>query len=116
APAGSSVVSAGRFVTVQCQKPEPVGASGSKHVTANACVPSGNPDHDSCGETSSPPGTPIFPDVCGAESSWPSAMSVLVTSKRGGAVGLVEGGVHGESLRIRPAGRPGGPPLRACSS
>ena len=29
APAGSSVTSAGILATVQCQKPEPVGASGS---------------------------------------------------------------------------------------
>jgi len=38
------------FATVQCQKPEPVGASGSKQVTAKLFVPSGAPDHFRWGE------------------------------------------------------------------
>jgi hypothetical protein len=32
---------AGMFTTSQCQKPEPVGASGSKQVTAKLLVPAG---------------------------------------------------------------------------
>jgi hypothetical protein len=31
-------------ITSQCQKPEPVGASGSKHVTAKLLVSAGKPD------------------------------------------------------------------------
>src|SRR6201986_2866265 len=40
--------------TIQCQKPEPVGASGSKQVTAKLLVCSGKPDQDSDGETLPP--------------------------------------------------------------
>ena len=40
----------GMSITSQCQKPEPVGASGSKQVTANPLVSSGNPCQLSCGE------------------------------------------------------------------
>ena len=52
APAASSVTSAGMSTATQCQKPDGVGASGSKHVTTNDLVPSGAPLHDSCGEVS----------------------------------------------------------------
>src|SRR5258708_18912128 len=41
APVGSSVVSAGRSATPQCQNPEGIGASGSNIVTAMLLVPSG---------------------------------------------------------------------------
>src|SRR4029450_4238485 len=68
--------------TAQCQKPLAVGASGSYTVTAKLLVPSGNPDHDSCGERSSPP-APMPPLTCGAASVSPSAQSVLVTVKEG---------------------------------
>jgi hypothetical protein len=40
----SSVTEAGMPSTIQCQKPEPVGASGSKQVTAKLLVSAGNPD------------------------------------------------------------------------
>ena len=46
APRGSDVTDAGMSSTIQCHQPDPVGASGSKQVTANPAVPSGNPDHD----------------------------------------------------------------------
>ncbi len=36
--------------TIQCQKPEPVGASGSKQVTAKLLVSAGKPDQESDGE------------------------------------------------------------------
>ena len=36
--------------TTQCQNPLPVGASGSKHVTAKLLVSAGNPSHRRCGE------------------------------------------------------------------
>ena len=55
APEGSSVTFAGMLNTAQCQKPLAVGASGSYIVTVKLFVPSGAPDHDSCGETSLPP-------------------------------------------------------------
>ena len=36
--------------TTQCQNPLPVGASGSKQVTAKLLVSGGNPSQRSCGE------------------------------------------------------------------
>src|SRR5450759_3004585 len=50
APGASSLTSAGMFTTSQCQKPKPVGASGSKQVTAKLLVPAGAPDHFRCGD------------------------------------------------------------------
>ncbi len=70
--------------TAQCQKPDAVGASGSYTVTANDFVPSGNPLHSSCGDTSSPP-APKIPLTCGVGSSCPSVTSVLVTVNDGTA-------------------------------
>src|SRR5699024_1897401 len=66
----NSVTSAGILPTDQCQKPEPVGASGSKTVTAYDLVPSGAPDQAMCGEMSWPLGTPISPEYCAAGHSW----------------------------------------------
>jgi hypothetical protein len=37
------------FTTSQCQNPDPVGASGSKQVTAKLLVSAGAPDHFRCG-------------------------------------------------------------------
>src|SRR3954452_23230424 len=74
APVGSSVTEAGMLYTAQCQKPEPVGASGSWMVTAKLLVSAGYPDHDRCGETSAPP--PPAPQWSRA-SGRPSATSVL---------------------------------------
>src|ERR1700755_1007615 len=71
-PAGRSVTVAGRLATAQCQKPDAVGASGSYTVTAKLFVPSGNPEQDSCGLTSSPP-APVLPLTCGFDSACPSA-------------------------------------------
>ena len=82
APAGSSVTFAGMSTTAQCQNPHPVGASGSYTVTAKLFVPSGNPLHRRCGDTSSPP-APKIPLTCGVESFSPSAMSSLSTWKLG---------------------------------
>ena len=76
-PAGSSVVSAGRSTSTQCQKPLGVGASGSKQVTVKLLVPSGARLHDSWGEEFPP--SPTWASVSG----WPSLTSVLVTSKDG---------------------------------
>ena len=42
------------LTTTQCQKPLPVGASGSKHVIAKLWVPSGAPDQAKCGEVFRP--------------------------------------------------------------
>ena len=36
--------------STQCQKPDPVGASGSKQVTAKPLVSAGKPDHDNAGD------------------------------------------------------------------
>ena len=49
------------FATAQCQNPDAVGASGSNTVTTKLLVSAGKPDHESCGEMSSPPGTPKAP-------------------------------------------------------
>src|SRR2546429_3279792 len=68
--------------TSQCQKPEPVGASGSKHVTAKLLVSSGKPDQDSEGER-------FRPDMPNPSKTWssdsicPSAMSSLRRSNDG---------------------------------
>src|SRR3954470_17855896 len=51
-------------------------------VTAKLRVPSGKPDHDSCGDRSSPP-APKTPLTWGMASGRPSVMSVLVTVKLG---------------------------------
>jgi hypothetical protein len=66
------------LVTAQCQNPLAVGASGSKQVTAKLFVPSGAPDHSSCGDTSSPP-APMIPLTCAFGSVCPSLTSELVT-------------------------------------
>ena len=81
-PAGSDVTLAGMSITTQCQNPDPVGASGSKHVTAKLLVAAGKPDQDSCGEMFSP----VMPKllytwlllIC-----WPSATSSLATVNEG---------------------------------
>src|SRR5579862_8559253 len=49
-PAASSVTDAGMPYTIQCQNPDPVGASGSKQVTAKPLVSAGNPDQRRCGD------------------------------------------------------------------
>src|SRR3954463_3481570 len=71
APAGRSVTVAGRVATAQCQKPDPVGASGSYPVTANLCVSSGTPDQLSCGDPSPPP-APIMPLTWSLDHASPS--------------------------------------------
>ena len=78
APRGSDVTDAGMFTTAQCHQPLWVGASGSKQVMAKLLVSAGNPDHDSCGERSSPPALPCT-WVRGSAS--PSVMSSLVSVK-----------------------------------
>src|SRR6516164_5539670 len=50
APSGIEVVEAGMLITIQCQKPLPVGASGSYTVTAKLLVSAGAPDQLSSGE------------------------------------------------------------------
>src|SRR5690606_3418589 len=54
-PAASDMVPAGRSYAAQCQKPEPVGASGSKQEIAMLLVSAGGCDHSSAGCLSSPP-------------------------------------------------------------
>src|SRR5690242_12217008 len=82
APDSSSVTEGGRLQTAQCQNPLAVGASGSYTVTAKLLVSGGNPDQDSCGDTSSPP-APMIPLTCPRASRSPSAMSVLVRANEG---------------------------------
>src|ERR1700704_577098 len=76
APVSSSVTEAGMPSTIQCQKPEPVGASGSKQVTAKLLVSAGKPDQCSDGEMFSPvmpnPSKTWLPDIIS-----PSATSSL---------------------------------------
>src|SRR4029077_9659740 len=81
-PAGRSVTVAGRLATAQCQKPDAVGASGSYMVTAKLRVSSGNPDQDSCGETSAPP-APMMPLTWSLASGWPSLTDLDVNVNDG---------------------------------
>jgi hypothetical protein len=55
--------------STQCQKPEPVGASGSKQVTAKLLVSAGKPDHDNDGEM-------FFPVMPNALYTW---LSVIIS-------------------------------------
>src|SRR5690606_19082084 len=66
APVGSSVTVAGMSYSSQCQNPLPVGASGSKQVTAKLFVPSGAPDQRRCGER-------FCPDIPQPLKTWASA-------------------------------------------
>src|SRR5512144_306485 len=77
APVSSEVTSAGRSTSTQCQKPEGVGASGSKQVTTKLLVSSGKPDQLSWGD--------MFPfsATWSSPSGCPSWTSVLVTVKEG---------------------------------
>jgi hypothetical protein len=63
----------------QCQNPDGIGASGSNIVTEKLFVPSGAPDHASCGDMSAPPGTPNTPLCCAGANRLPGSTSVLVT-------------------------------------
>src|SRR6478672_8779392 len=82
APSASSVVSAGMPTTTQCQKPDGVGASGSKQVTTNDFVPSGAPLQDSCGEVL-PPLKPQSSNTCASGSVPPSSKELLLTVSAG---------------------------------
>jgi hypothetical protein len=79
---GSEVVVAGMSSTIQCQKPLPVGASGSYIETTKLWVWAGKPDHDSCGEMSLPPGTPKIPDSWARGSGCPLRTVVLAAAVR----------------------------------
>jgi hypothetical protein len=69
----SDVTDTGRFTATQCQKPDGVGASGSKQVTTKLLVSSGKPVQLSCGEVLPPSNT------CACASVWPSDTSVELT-------------------------------------
>ena len=73
----------------QCQKPEAVGASGSKQVTAKVLVPSGAPDQDSCGLVA------LSPASVSARHS-PSTMSSDVMSKDGTSASAAYGSGPGK--------------------
>src|ERR1700684_908274 len=82
APVSSSVTEAGMPSTIQCQNPEPVGASGSKQVTAKLLVSAGKPDHESDGEMF----PPVMPNPLKTWFSYiicPSATSSLCSSNDG---------------------------------
>src|SRR6266704_2889193 len=53
------------------------GACGSYIDTTKLFVSEGNPDHDSWGEMSPPPGTPRICESWASGSGWPSAMVSL---------------------------------------
>src|SRR5215210_6124019 len=77
APRGSSVVEASSPTTFQCQKPDGVGASGSKHDTANPRVSAGKPSQRRCGEELPPEATKS------SASGSPSRTSSLLTVNDG---------------------------------
>src|SRR3954468_18819516 len=54
APCARPVVVGAMSYTAQCQKPAPVGASGSCTCSCSDLVPAGMPLHTSCGETFCP--------------------------------------------------------------
>ena len=72
--------------TTQCQKPLPVGASGSKLVTAKLFVPSGNPDQRRCGDVSVPP-APKIPLAWG-DASWPPSVKSSLSTVNDGTSGM----------------------------
>src|ERR1700680_3078208 len=80
---GRGFVFAGMPSTIQCQKPLPVGASGSYIETTKLLVRLGKPDQDSSGEMSLPPGTPRIPDICARGSGYPFSTVVLTTRTEG---------------------------------
>src|SRR5437868_3686788 len=82
--------------STQCQKPLPVGASGSKQVTAKLLVPAGKPDQRRCGD-SFPPLKPQSSNTCRSAKRSPSATSSLVTVNDGtsGRCSYGSGGLPG---------------------
>ena len=76
APALMLATDAGMSDASQCQYPDPVGASGSKHVIAKLFVPLGAPDHESCGDWFFPP-QPVKTNSLAMV--WPSEIDELVT-------------------------------------
>src|SRR6202453_2823149 len=67
--------------TTQCQKPLPVGASGSYTLRAKLLVPSGAPDQLSAGEMFFP-GQPIMEEAtCSSDILAPGSMSGLVNDR-----------------------------------
>src|SRR5271168_4375865 len=83
-PVSSSVTEAGMPSTIQCQNPEPVGASGSKQVTAKLLVSAGKPDQESDGEMF-PPVMPNPSKTWFSDSICSSATSSLCSSNDGTA-------------------------------
>src|SRR3954470_15560864 len=77
APVSRLVTSAGRSTRTQCQKPDGVGASGSKQVTVKLFVPSGASDQLSWGEVL--PFAATWSSLIGC----PSCTSSLVTVNDG---------------------------------
>src|SRR5699024_12593827 len=74
-PNGSEVESPGMSQATQCQNPDPVGASGSKQVTAKERVPSGAPDQLRSGARVCPPRSATS---CWAATTEPSGVSAEV--------------------------------------
>src|SRR6478672_6402986 len=77
APLGNDVVPGGILNTTQCHQPLPVGASGSKMLTAKLLVPAGAPLQLSAGERL-PPLQPKPFNTCSLEMVAPSWRSALV--------------------------------------
>jgi hypothetical protein len=104
-PAASSVTDAGMPYTIQCQKPDPVGASGSKQVTAKPLVSAGNPDQRRCGDRFSPV-APNPLNTCLLVNCSPSATSSLSTVNDGTG-GRKSYGSGGCSVMVFLLGRSG---------
>ncbi len=75
---GSDVALAGMSKIIQCQKPAPVGASGSNRLSAKLLAPAGAPDQTSAGERL-PPAQPKRSPTCGSPTRAPGARSGLVS-------------------------------------
>ena len=98
APSGRSVVEDGTSASTQCQNPLPVGACGSYIDTTKLFVSGGNPDHDSWGEMSPPPGTPNTADSCASGRGCPSVTLLLESWKVGASASWAYGLVIAELL------------------
>src|SRR5689334_23182111 len=81
APVARLLAAAGMLATTQCQKPDPVGASGSNIVSTKLLVPWGAPCHESWGETL-PPVQPKPLSTCGM-ANVPPLRSVVISMKPG---------------------------------
>lgn len=99
APAGREETLLAILTNVQCHQPLPVGASGSRTVTAKLRVPAGAFFHVSCGETL-PPVQPKPVNQCFWASGCPSRISLLLTLNGAAIAPLLTAATIATTIRI----------------